>query len=318
MKTTAVLIPCYNESATIERVIMDFKKALPNAQIYVYDNNSTDQTAQLAQKAGAVVRYETRQGKGNVMRSMFRDIDADCYILVDGDDTYPAENAQEMEKLVLENNVDMVIGDRLSSTYFTENKRKFHNGGNVIVRKMVNTFFQGDITDIMTGYRAFSFAFVKSFPILSTGFEIETEMTIHALDKHMHTKSIPVQYRDRPEGSVSKLNTISDGVKVLLTIVRMEKDYRPIHFFTSLAVITMLIAGILFYPVLMKYLAVGIVTRMPTLVISAILGLSSLLFIVCGLILGAGVKQSRQEFEIKLNEMMYMRRNVRHEDKIDE
>ena len=245
MKKIAVLIPCYNESQTIAKVVADYREALPEADIYVYDNNSKDGTDEIARKAGAIVRYERRQGKGNVIRTMFRDIDADCYLMIDGDDTYPAENAREMVDQVLNQGVDMVIGDRLSSTYFTENKRPFHNTGNVLVRKLVNSFFGGNITDIMTGYRAFSRTFVKSFPIMSKGFEIETEMTIHALDKNLCLSSIPVGYRDRPEGSVSKLNTFSDGFKVLKTIGLLVKDYKPLPFFSAIAAILILIGLIL-------------------------------------------------------------------------
>ena len=232
MDKIAVLIPCYNESLTIEKVVSDYKEALPEATIYVYDNNSSDHTDELARKAGAKVVYEYRQGKGNVIRSMFRDIDAECYLMIDGDDTYPAENAREMVDLVLNKGVDMVIGDRLSSTYFTENKRPFHNMGNRIVRSLINHLFHSNVKDIMTGYRAFSRLFVKSFPVLSKGFEIETEMTIHALDKNFLLEEIPVTYRDRPEGSESKLNTVSDGMKVLKTIASLFRDYKPLLFFS--------------------------------------------------------------------------------------
>jgi len=234
-KKIAILIPCYNESKTIAKVIADYKAVLPEADIYVYDNNSSDHMDEIARKAGAVVRYEKRQGKGNVIRAMFRDISADCYLMIDGDNTYPAENAHEMVEKVLQDGYDMVVGDRLSSTYFTENKRPFHNTGNVLVRKLVNVFFGGSVTDIMTGYRAFSHMFVKSFPVLSKGFEIETEMTIHALDKNLSLISIPVEYRDRPQGSVSKLNTFSDGFKVLKTIGQLVKDYKPLPFFSCLS-----------------------------------------------------------------------------------
>lgn len=233
----AVLIPCYNESKTIEKVIKDYKNALPEADIYVYDNNSSDGTDEIAENAGAIVRYEYHQGKGNVIRTMFRDIDADCYLMIDGDDTYPAENARQMVELVIEKGVDMVIGDRLSSTYFTENKRPFHNFGNTIVRSSVNKLFGGNLTDIMTGYRAFSPLFVKSFPVISKGFEIETEMSIFALDKNLHVESVPVTYRDRPEGSESKLNTYSDGFKVLTTIMKLYKDYKPLPFFGFIALL---------------------------------------------------------------------------------
>ena len=237
MDKIAVLIPCYNESLTIEKVVSDYKEALPEATIYVYDNNSSDHTDELARKAGAKVVYEYRQGKGNVIRSMFRDIDAECYLMIDGDDTYPAENAREMVDLVLNKGVDMVIGDRLSSTYFTENKRPFHNMGNRIVRGLINHLFHSNVKDIMTGYRAFSRLFVKSFPVLSKGFEIETEMTIHALDKNFLLEEIPVTYRDRPEGSESKLNTVSDGMKVLKTIASLFRDYKPLLFFSCASII---------------------------------------------------------------------------------
>lgn len=232
MKKIAVLIPCYNESVTIEKVVKDYKTALPEADVYVYDNNSTDHTDEIARAAGAIVKYEYRQGKGNVIRSMFRDIEADCYIMIDGDDTYPAEHARIMAELVLKKGVDMVIGDRLSSTYFMENKRPFHNAGNRMVRFFINKLFDNNVRDIMTGYRAFSRQFVKSFPVLSKGFEIETEMTIHAVDKNFLLEEIPVKYRDRPSGSVSKLNTFSDGMKVLSTIATLFREYRPFAFFT--------------------------------------------------------------------------------------
>ena len=237
MKKVAVLIPCYNEEKTVEKVVADYRRALPQADIYVYDNNSTDRTAELARKAGAIVRREYRQGKGNVIRSMFRQIDADCYLMTDGDDTYPAENAPEMVRMVLEGEADMVNGDRLSSTYFTENKRPFHNTGNRVVRGLINRLFGAQVRDIMTGYRAFSRSFVKTFPVLSHGFEIETEMTIHAVDKNFLIRELPVEYRDRPQGSVSKLNTYSDGAKVLCTIFRLYKDYRPFAFFGACALV---------------------------------------------------------------------------------
>lgn len=242
MDKIAVLVPCYNEGKTIEKVVTDFKRVLPEAVIYVYDNNSTDGTAEIAAKAGAVVRHEYYQGKGNVIRRMFQEVDAECYLMVDGDDTYPAESAREMADKVLERNVDMVVGDRLSSTYFEENKRPFHNFGNSIVRWGINTFFKNDIKDIMTGYRAFSYRFVKTFPVLSKGFEIETEMSIHAIDKNMFVENVVIDYRDRPEGSVSKLNTYSDGIKVIGTIVRLFQTYRPLAFFGTVAAILMVLA----------------------------------------------------------------------------
>ena len=238
----AVLIPCYNESKTIAKVVKDYKRVLPEADIYVYDNNSSDGTDKIAKKAGAIVKYEYRQGKGNVIRSMFKDIEADCYLMIDGDDTYPAENAREMCDLVLEGKADMVIGDRLSSTYFTENKRPFHNLGNRLVRGLINKLFKSNVRDIMTGYRAFSYEFVKTFPVLSKGFEIETEMTIHALDKNFLLKELPVNYRDRPVGSVSKLNTYRDGFRVLKTIGRLFKEYKPAIFFSIIGLIFLIIA----------------------------------------------------------------------------
>ena len=302
----AVLLPCYNESLTIEKVVSDFRAVLPNAKIYVYDNNSTDNTAELAEKAGAIVRHEYRQGKGNVIRTMFREIDADCYIMTDGDDTYPAEYAREMCDLILSGKADMVIGDRLSATYFEENKRPFHNFGNSLVRSCINTFWtrgknSKKILDVMTGYRAFSPMFVKSFPILSEGFEIETEMTIHALDKNLLIQSIPVNYRDRPAGSFSKLNTYVDGAKVLMTIFNLYRIYRPLRFFGVLAILLMLIAVLMFVPVLVDYLETGLVPKIPTLIVSTILGLSSLLSAACGLILDAIADSARKSFEIQMN-----------------
>jgi glycosyltransferase involved in cell wall biosynthesis len=304
-KIINILIPCYNESKTIAKVISDFKAALPEAEIYVYDNNSNDNTAEIAKNAGAIVCHEYRQGKGNVIRSMFRDIDADCYLMIDGDDTYPAENAKEMCELVLQGKADMVIGDRLSSTYFEENKRPFHNFGNSIVRKCINTFWhpKQPILDVMTGYRAFSPMFVKSFPILSQGFEIETEMTIHALDKNLLIASVPVQYRDRPAGSESKLNTYTDGMKVLFTIFNLYRDYKPLHFFGYLALLMAVVSLILFIPVAIGFVETGLVPRIPTLVISAILMLAGFLSLVCGLILDTNSKNSRKNFEIQMNMM---------------
>ncbi len=296
----AVLIPCYNESKTIEKVVKDFKRELPDADIYVYDNNSSDGTSEIARNAGAIVRHEYRQGKGNVIRSMFQDIDADCYLMIDGDDTYPAEHAKEMCNLVLENQVDMVIGDRLSSTYFTENKRPFHNFGNVLVRKLINGLFKSNVKDIMTGYRAFSKKFVKSFPVLSKGFEIETEMTIHALDKNFYLKEIPVNYRDRPEGSESKLNTFSDGFKVLKTIATLFKDYKPMIFFGLFAFLFLVVSAILFIPIFATYLHSGLVPKFPTLIVACIFALIGILLWVCGIILEVIVKKHKQLFELYL------------------
>ena len=296
-KKIAVLIPCYNESKTIEKVVKDYKKALPTADIYVYDNNSKDHTDEIAKKAGAIVRYEYKQGKGNVIRSMFRDIDADCYLMIDGDDTYPSEHAKEMCDYILNGQADMVIGDRLSSTYFKENKRPFHNFGNVLVRKLINTLFKANVKDIMTGYRAFSYEFVKTFPVLSKGFEIETEMTIHSLDKNLLLKEIPVDYRDRPEGSVSKLNTFSDGFKVLKTIARLFKEYKPTIFFSIFGFIFFAISLIFAVPVFADYFKTGLVERFPTLIFSGFMLMISMFSFVCGIILEVVVKKHRQLFE---------------------
>ncbi len=303
MKKIAVLIPCYNESVTIKKVIEDYKKELPEATIYVYDNNSTDGTDEIAREAGAIVRYEYRQGKGNVIRSMFRDIEADCYLMIDGDDTYSAEHAREMIEIVLDRGVDMVIGDRLSSTYFKENKRPFHNMGNRTVRFFINKLFGNEIKDIMTGYRAFSRIFVKSFPVLSKGFEIETEMTIHAVDKNFLLEEIPIVYRDRPEGSISKLNTVSDGVKVLKTIALLFREYRPFKFFSLVAAVLGIVALGLFLPVFIDYLHTGLVMRFPTLIMSGIIAVLSILLWVCGIILEVIVKKHRQLYELILNQI---------------
>ena len=299
-KKIAVLIPCYNESKTIEKVVKDYKKALPEADIYVYDNNSNDDTDKIAKKAGAIVRYEYKQGKGNVIRSMFRDIDADCYLMIDGDDTYPSVNAREMCNLVLEGKADMVIGDRLSSTYFTENKRLFHNTGNKLVRWLINTLFKNNVRDIMTGYRAFSYDFVKTFPVLSKGFEIETEMTIHALDKNFLLKEVSVDYRDRPVGSVSKLNTYSDGFKVLKTIARLFKEYKPSVFFSIISLVFFIISLCFGVPVFMEYFETKLVLRFPTLIFSGFMLMISILMLICGIILEVVVKKHRQLFELFL------------------
>ncbi|WP_019228906.1 glycosyltransferase family 2 protein [Sedimentibacter sp. B4] len=301
MPIIAVLIPCYNENITIKKVIKDYSEALPEADIYVYDNNSTDNTAEIAQKSGAIVRYERRQGKGNVMRTMFREIDADCYLIVDGDDTYSAEDARVMVNLVLSENADMVIGDRLSSTYFTENKRLFHNTGNRLVRFLINKIFQSNIKDIMTGYRAFSKVFVKNYPVISKGFEIETEMTIHALDKNFNIREVPVIYKDRPEGSNSKLNTFSDGYKVLKTIASLFRDYKPYVFFSLIAAGGILFATMLFIPILLEFLNTGIVPRFPTLIVAVTIYIISILMWICGIILEVIVNKHRQLYEIMLN-----------------
>ena len=311
MDKIAVLIPCYNESLTIEKVVSDYKEALPEATIYVYDNNSSDHTDELARKAGAKVVYEYRQGKGNVIRSMFRDIDAECYLMIDGDDTYPAENAREMVDLVLNKGVDMVIGDRLSSTYFTENKRPFHNMGNRIVRGLINHLFHSNVKDIMTGYRAFSRLFVKSFPVLSKGFEVETEMTIHALDKNFLLEEIPVTYRDRPEGSESKLNTVSDGMKVLKTIASLFRDYKPLLFFSCASIICLLLGIGFFVPVFVSYIHTGLVEKIPTIIVSGVVFTVGILLWICGLILDVVVKKHRQLYEIELNQLEIGMKNNR-------
>lgn len=300
MDKIAVLIPCKNESLTIKKVIEDWKSALPEAKIYVYDNNSTDNTAEIAMNAGATVKYEYQQGKGNVIRRMFREIDAESYIMIDGDDTYPAEHGREMVELVLNKNVDMVVGDRLSSTYFEENKRPFHNFGNEIVRKSINRMFKSDIKDIMTGFRAFSYNFVKTFPVLSKGFEIETEMSIHAVDKNMYVENVIVDYRDRPNGSESKLNTFSDGIKVLKTIGRLYRDYRPLGFYSFLAAILAIISTIFIIPVLITYGKTGLVPEFPTLIVCGFVYLAALLSFFSGMILASIQLRNRQEFEMSL------------------
>ena len=299
MDKIAVLIPCYNESKTIKKVVEDYKRILPEATIYVYDNNSSDGTDKIAREAGAVVRYEYQQGKGNVIRRMFREIDAECYIMTDGDDTYPVEPTPDMAKMVLEQGVDMVVGDRLSSTYFTENKRPFHNFGNSLVRKSINSLFKSDVKDIMTGLRAFSYGFVKTFPVISKGFEIETEMTIHAIDKNMFIKNVVVDYRDRVEGSVSKLNTFSDGFKVLKTIIRLFKDYKPLRFFTTIAFVLFVIALIFFVPVVGTYVSTGLVPNFPTLIVCGFVVIAALQCSFTGLTLSTIVAKNRQDFEFK-------------------
>ena len=311
---TAILIPCYNEALTIGKVVRDWRTAMPEAVIYVYDNNSTDETAEIAAEAGAVVRHEYQQGKGNVIRRMFREIDADCYIMVDGDDTYPAEYGPEMERLVLEKQADMVIGDRLSSTYFEENKRPFHNFGNSMVRSSINLLFDSRIRDIMTGYRAFSYQFVKTFPVLSKGFEIETEMSIHAVEKNMHLENLIVTYRDRPEGSTSKLNTYSDGMKVIRTMLRLFRNYRPLEFFGIVAGFLMLVALILFWPIFMTYVNTGLVPRFPTLIISGFIALAGVLAFFAGLILSTLVEKDRQEFEFRLHIIDQLRKQNEESD----
>ena len=302
MDKIAVLIPCYNEEKTVEKVVRDFRAVLPEAVIYVYDNNSSDRTVQLAEAAGAVVRHEYSQGKGNVLRRMFREIDAECYILVDGDDTYPADSAPEMCRLVLEHQADMVVGDRLSSTYFTENKRPFHNFGNSLVRLSINCLFGAKIQDIMTGYRAFSFEFVKTFPVLSKGFEIETEMSIHAVQRNMQVENVVIEYRDRPEGSVSKLNTYSDGAKVLGTILKLYKNYRPFGFFSSIAAVLALISLLFMVPVLTEYFVTGLVPRFLTLIVCGFVMVAALMLFVAGVILSSLLGKDKRDFEFRLQE----------------
>lgn len=300
-KKIAILIPCYNEEKTIGKVIDDFKNALPQATIYVYDNNSNDKTSEIAISKGAVVRHEYRQGKGNVIRTMFREIKADCYLMIDGDDTYPAKHAKEMCEYILNEKADMVVGDRLSSTYFQENKRPFHNFGNKIVRLLINKIFNNKIKDIMTGYRAFSYDFVKSFPVLSKGFEIETEMTIHAAFNNFKIIEVPVLYRDRPIGSQSKLNTYSDGFKVLKTIAILFKEYKPSFFFNIISGFILLISIIFLSPIIYEYLKTGLVPRFPTLIVSSISLVIAILLWICGIILQVIVKKNKQLYELYLN-----------------
>lgn len=311
MDKIAVLIPCYNEEKTIAKVVADAKAALPEAVIYVYDNNSTDRTVELATEAGAVIRYEYMQGKGNVIRRMFREIEAQCYIMVDGDDTYPMEFAPEMVEKVLYHNADMVVGDRLSSTYFEENKRPFHNMGNSLVRASINHLFGCRIKDIMTGYRAFSYGFVKTFPVLSKGFEIETEMTIHAVYNHLQIENVVVEYRDRPEGSESKLNTYSDGLKVLKTIVRLYKDYKPFGFFSLLAAFLTVVAAGFFIPVFVEYLQTGLVLKFPTLIVCGFVVLAAIQSLFAGLILSNMAMKNRRDFEYRFNTISEKERRQR-------
>lgn len=300
MDKIAILIPCYNEEKTIAKVVSDAKAALPEAVIYVYDNNSSDKTVELAGQAGAVIRHEYMQGKGNVIRRMFREIDAKCYIMVDGDDTYPMEYAREMCDKVLKHNADMVVGDRLSSTYFTENKRPFHNFGNSLVRKSINQLFECDIKDIMTGFRAFSYQFVKTFPVLSKGFEIETEMTIHAVSNNMQVENVIVEYRDRPEGSESKLNTYSDGMKVIFTIIRLFREYKPFRFFALLAFILLAVAVGFFVPVFIDYINTGLVAKFPTLIVCGFVGLAAVQSFFAGMILQNIAQKNRKDYEMDL------------------
>lgn len=315
MDKIAVLIPCYNEEKTIGKVVKDFKAALPDAVIYVYNNNSTDRTCELAEAAGAVVRNEYMQGKGNVIRRMFREIDAECYIMTDGDDTYPAEASREMADLVLTKHVDMVVGDRLSSTYFTENKRPLHNFGNSLVRKSINVLFKSDIKDIMTGYRAFSYEFAKTFPVLSSGFEIETEMSIHAVDKNMFVENKVITYRDRPDGSESKLNTYSDGMRVLGTIIKLFATYKPIVFWGWIAAVLAVISIAFFIPILIEFIQTGLVPNFPTLIVCGFTMLAAIHSLFAGVTLQTMVQKNKQDFEMYLNETSREKRRLLAEKK---
>lgn len=319
MDQIAVLIPCFNESRTIAQVIESYQKNLPESTIYVYDNNSTDGTDAIAKKHGAIVRYEYRQGKGNVLRSMFRDIDARCYLITDGDATYPAEYATKMCQPILEKKADMVIGDRLSTTYFQENKRPFHNWGNNIMCHAINLLWRPHqrIRDVMTGYRALSPFFVKSFPVLSQGFEIETEMTIHALDHNLLTYNMPIPYHNRPAGSYSKLHTFRDGRKIIFTLFQLYRDYKPLHFFTILSLLLSLISVAFFLPIFLEYLHTGLVPRFPTLIVSAFTMIAALLSFNCGLILSAGTVRERKYFELQMNTIkLIQKENICHDSKI--
>ncbi len=314
MDKIAVLIPCYNEAQTIEKVVKEFKRELPEAIIYVYDNNSKDGTDDIARAAGAVVRYEHQQGKGNVVRRMFQEIEAECYLMADGDDTYPAESARALVNHVLNEQADMVVGDRLSSTYFEENKRPFHNFGNSIVRWSINTIFKSGIKDVMTGYRAFSYRFVKSFPVVSKGFEIETEMTIHAVTKNMYVVNEVVGYRDRPGGSESKLNTVSDGIKVIFTIFNLFRNYKPMQFFSLLALLLIIVSAAVFIPlVLVPFWQTGLVERFPTLIVCGFVAIAALLSFFNGMVLDAIMQQERREYEFRLILVHDMERRARGE-----
>ncbi len=318
MDKIAVMVPCYNEAQTVQKVVEDFKRVLPDATIYVYDNNSTDGTDELARKAGAVVCYEYQQGKGNVVRRMFQDIDAECYIMTDGDDTYPAEFAPEMVDKILNKRMDMVVGDRLSSTYFNENKRPFHNFGNSLVRFCINHIFKSNIKDIMTGYRAFSYRFVKTFPVLSRGFEIETEMTIHAISVNMALDNVVIEYRDRPEGSESKLNTFSDGFKVLRTIFNLFKNYKPFQFFSLIAAVLLLIDAAFFVPLVwIPFRQTGLVEHFPTLIVCGFTALAALLSFFNGMVLDSIKQKEKREFEFRLSLLETIAKLAKRQDKLD-
>lgn len=315
MDKIAVLIPCYNESKTVKKVVEDFRAALPEAAIYVYDNNSSDGTDELAREAGAIVRYEYQQGKGNVIRRMFREIEAEVYVMVDGDDTYPAEFAPAMVDKVLNHGADMVVGDRLSSTYYTENKRPFHNFGNTLVKNCINHFFRTDIHDIMTGYRAFNYEFVKTFPVLSQGFEIETEMSIHAADKNLQVEHVIVEYRDRPEGSVSKLNTFSDGAKVLHRMLGLYKNYKPFAFFSCLSALIAVISMLFLLPILVEYFQTGLVPRFPTLIACGFGFIAAAQALFSGMILQSMEQKNKQDFEMELHKAHQLFEQKKQEEK---
>ncbi len=310
MDKIAVLIPCYNEAQTIAKVVSDARNALPEAVVYVYDNNSTDDTVKLAAEAGAVVRHEYKQGKGNVIRRMFREIEAECYLMIDGDDTYPLDCAKEMVDKVLERHADMVVGDRLSSTYFTENKRPFHNFGNSLMKVGINSLFHSDIKDIMTGYRAFSYEFVKTFPVFSKGFEIETEMTIHAVNYNMQVENVVVEYRDRPKGSVSKLNTYSDGIRVVRKMLQLYKNYKPLKFFGLLGLLLIIVAGILMIPIVAEYFRTGLVPRFPTLIICGFMVLAGIQSFFTGMMLEVMAAKDKKDFEYRLARVHKVKKNA--------
>lgn len=315
MDKIAIIIPCYNEATTIGKVVKDFKKNLPEAKIYVFDNNSKDGTDKIAQKAGATVLYETKQGKGNVMRSAFHSINAECYLMVDGDDTYSAKSARKLCEAVLDNHVDMVIGDRLSSSYFTENKRKFHGFGNILVRKLINIIYHSDIRDVMTGYRALSYRFVKTFPIITKGFEIETEMTIHALDKNLNIRNEIIDFKDRPENSVSKLNTVSDGVRVIKTIINFYKNYKPFHFFSIFSLVLAITGTAFLIPVLIEFNSTGLVPKLPSFLASIFFYLCAAQSFFGGLILQNTTEKTRQQFEIFLSQAEYQLNQLKKYEK---
>lgn len=308
MDKIAVLVPCFNEAKTIEKVVKDWQKALPKAKIYVYDNNSSDHSDKIAKNAGATVRYARQQGKGNVIRQMFREINAECYVMIDGDDTYPADSAQQLVDAVLKDGADMVVGDRLSSTYFNENKRPFHGIGNTMVRWAINTFFRGDIKDIMTGCRSFSYKFVKTFPVLSQGFEVETEMSVWAIDKNLFIKNIPINYKDRPKGSESKLNTYSDGFKVIMTIIGLFRTYKPMAFFGIISILLALVATLFLIPVLMEYAKTGLVPNFPTLIVCGFVYLAAVQSFFAGLILKTLRQKDKQDFEQQLKNIYLFRK----------